>query len=289
MIEERAWYARPKSEVLQLLQTDPLKGLSPEEAAKRLAQYGPNELAAEKKTSPWKMLLEQFTSILIVILLAATVVSAVLGETLDALVIFIIVIACAVLGFVQEYRASKAMEALKKMAALTAPVVRGGEECQVPAAEVVPGDIVILNTGEKVPADCLLLEAVNLKAEEAALTGESMPVSKEAGIVLAPETALGDRRNMVFAATVINYGRGRGVVVATGMQTEFGRIAGLMQEVEAPPTPLEQRLDVVGKWLGILCLAVVGLVTGVEVLLRGEPLLAMFIWGVSLAVAAVPE
>lgn len=154
---------------------------------------------------------------------------------------------------------------------------------------MVPGNIIFLNTGDKVPADCRLLEELNLKAEEAALTGESVPVEKDAGAVISGDASPGDRKNMCFSATIVTYGRGKAVVTATGMQTEFGKIAGLLQEVEASPTPLEQRLAIVGKWLGILCLAIVAVVTLIEVVFRHEPVLDMFIWAVSLAVAAVPE
>ncbi|MEW6425686.1 MAG: cation-translocating P-type ATPase [Bacillota bacterium] len=283
------WHALTKEEVLRLLETDPERGLTSEEAKKRLEKYGPNELTEKKKISPVKLFLRQFTSVLMLILIAAVIISAALGETLDALIILVIVLACGILGFIQEFRAEKAMAALKKMAALTALVIRDGKETRVPVAELVPGDNIFLNTGDKVPADCRLLEGLNLKAEEAALTGESVPTEKDAGVVLKEDAPPGDRKNMCFSATIITYGHGKAVVTATGMQTEFGKIAGLLQEVEAPPTPLEQRLAVVGKWLGILCLAIVAVVTLIEVVFRHEPVLDMFIWAVSLAVAAVPE
>jgi len=283
------WHAMDPASLASELETDPERGLSPQEAEKRLREHGPNTLREQKKASALSLFFEQFKDILIVILLCATVISALMGEMLDAVVIFVIVIACATLGFVQEFRAEKALEALKKMTALAATAVRGGEEVKVPAAELVPGDVVVLSAGDRVPADVRLVETHNLKIEEAALTGESEPTSKSAAAGVDPDAAVGDRRNMAYSATTVTYGRGVGVVVGTGMNTEFGRIAGMLQEVEAPTTPLEKRIAVVGKWLGILCLAIVTLVTAVQVLIRGKPMLDMLLWGISLAVAAVPE
>ena len=282
------WYALPEEEALRTLNSN-RNGLDQGEVGKRLEKYGPNVLAEEERTTPFKIFVEQFKNFLILILIGAVVVSAAIGEVLDAGVILAIVIACAVLGFIQEYRSERAIQALKKMAAPTAKVIRDGREQEVHASEVVPGDIILLATGDRVPADARVIEAANLTTDEASLTGESVPVEKSTDPIHQAELAVGDRANMVFSATVVTYGRGKGVVTATGMETEFGRIAGMIQEIEEKRTPLEERLDHIGKWLGILCLIVVAVVFVLEVVLRGASLLEMFIWSVSLAVAAVPE
>jgi Ca2+-transporting ATPase len=280
------WYNLSVEEVLSGLNSS-RDGLSPKEAARRLAEYGPNELREANKISPWVILLEQFKSFLIIILLAAVALSALLGEVTDAIVIFIIIVFAAGLGFIQEYRAERSMEALKKMTAPTASTIRGGREMEITARELVPGDIVLLKTGDRTPADARLLEAINLKAEEASLTGESIAVEKNTGPVYG-EVGVGDRKNMVFAGTTVAYGRGMAVVSATGMSTEFGQIARLLQEVEEEETPLQVNLDRMGKWIviGALGLCTILAVLGV---LRGNKILDMLLWGVSLAVAAVPE
>jgi len=262
-------------------------GLSQEEAQRRLAQFGHNELAAGEKVSPWKIFLEQFKNFLIIILLVAVVLSAVVGEVADAVVIFVIVLFAAGLGFIQEYRAERAMEALKKMAAPMASVLRDGKEVEIPSRELVPGDIIILRTGDRIPADCRLIEAVNLKADEASLTGESVPVEKTAK-ALPGEVTIGDRKNMAFMGTAAVYGRGTAVVTATGMGTEFGKIATMLQEVEKEQTPLQINLDKLGKLIAIGSLALCFILAAIGVL-RGHEILEMLIWGVSLAVAAVPE
>jgi Ca2+-transporting ATPase len=262
-------------------------GLSRAEARERLKRVGPNELAAGKKISPVLIFLRQFANLLILILMGATVVSFLLGEHLDAYVIMAIVLACVVLGFVQEYRAEKAAAALQKLAAPVATVIREGREEEIPAREVVPGDLLVLHTGDRVAADARLLMQVNLKADEALLTGESTAVSKN----LAPlpaETAVADRRCMVFGGTVVTYGRGRAVVTSTGMDTEFGLIARLLEEVVEEHTPLEKRMHVIGRVLGVICLAVAA-GAGFLGVVRGHGWLEMLIWGISLAVAAVPE
>ncbi len=282
-----AWHTLPKEEVLRLLNTR-VEGLSEQEARERLRRFGPNELAKPKTTPAWKLFLDQFKSILVIILLVAATVSYFLGEHLDAIVITVIVFACAVLGFIQEWRADKAVEALRAMATPEATVRREGGEKKIPAPEVVPGDILILAAGDKVAADARLLEAVNLKIDESLLTGESLPVEKHADRIVEQEAPLGERYNMVFASTTVTYGRGVAVVVSTGKDTEFGRIAGLLQDIEEESTPLEKRLQVIGRWLGGISLAIcVGaVILGVS---KGYSWLDMFIWGVSLAVAAVPE
>jgi len=274
-------------EILKALKTTP-KGLSEEEAKKRLKQYGPNELVAAKKIYPLKIFLEQFKDVLVIILLIATVVSMLIGEFLDASVIMAIVFACVLLGFTQEYRAEKALEALKKLAAPTARVLRNGRILEIPAREVVPGDIILIEAGDRIPADARLIEAIDLHVDEAVLTGESVPVSKTIEPLPDPKIPVADRKNMVFMGTHATYGRGKAVVSSTGMNTEFGKIAGMLQYVEEEKTPLQERLEHVGKWLGILCLVVCFAVAALGIL-RGHDILEMFIWGVSLAVAAVPE
>jgi len=273
-------------ETLQALNTKET-GLSQEEVQKRLQEFGPNELKKEKGASPIKLFIEQFTDILIIILLIATGLSIYLGELTDAIVIIAIVLACAILGFVEEYRSEKALEALKKMTAPTATVLRDGKDVKVQASETVPGDIILLYTGDKVPADSRLIEAINLKADEAPLTGESTPVNKDIN-PLPEDTPLPDRRNTVFTGTVVVYGRGKAVITSTGMNTEFGKIAKMVQVTEEEETPLEKRMASVGKWIGILSIAVC-LAVAVIGIVEGRSILDMILWGVSLAVAAVPE
>ncbi|MDI6805331.1 MAG: cation-translocating P-type ATPase [Candidatus Bathyarchaeia archaeon] len=283
----KPWHALEIKETLKALNTKE-NGLSQEEVQKRLQEYGPNELKREKRKSPIMLFLEQFADILIIILLIATGLSILLGEVYDAIIIFAIVIASAALGFVEEYRSEKALEALKRMTAPTALVLRDGKEVKVQASEIVPGDIILLYTGDKIPADGRLIEAINLKIDEAPLTGESTPVNKDIN-PLPETTGLPDRANMVFTGTAIVYGRGKAAVTATGMNTEFGKIAKMVQVTEEEETPLEKRMASVGKWLGILCVAVCLLVATVGILVKGGDILHMIMWGVSLAVAAVPE
>jgi Ca2+-transporting ATPase len=280
------WHNLDVPEVLASLDSKH-DGLSQEEAQRRLAEFGPNELAGKKKISPWIIFLEQFKNFLIIILLVAVVLSAIMGETADAIVIFAIVLFAAGLGFIQEYRAEKAMEALKRMAAPMASVLRGSKEAEIPSRELVPGDIIILRTGDRIPADARLIEAVNLKTDEASLTGESVPLQKTTQ-ALPVEVNIGDRKNMAFMGTAAVYGRGTAVVTATGMGTEFGKIATMLQDVEKEQTPLQINLDQLGKWIAIGALALCFILAGIGVL-RGHQILEMLIWGVSLAVAAVPE
>lgn len=284
---DKAWHALDSSQVLADLGSNK-SGLAPDEAVLRLAQYGHNELVSKKKISPIKIFFEQFKDFLIIILLVATAISLVIGETLDAIVIMVIVVFAAGLGFIQEFRAEKAMDALKKMAAPTARVLRGGSEVEIPARELVPGDVVILKAGDRIPADSRIFESFSLKVEEAALTGESLAVEKATEPVSGDHLTLGDRLNMVYMGTTIVYGRGAAVVTGTGMGTEFGKISSMLEEVEDRATPLQQNLDKVGKTLGAACLAVVAVVALVG-LLRGHPILEMLMWGISLAIAAVPE
>ncbi len=275
------------SEVLERLGTDPAHGLSEKEAERRLAEHGPNELQAARRISPWAILLAQFKNVLILVLLAAVALSAFLGDVLEAAVIAAIVLLAVLLGFFQEFRAERAIEALRRMAAPTATVVRGGEEREVPARDLVPGDVLLVQAGDRIPADARLLEAANLKIEESALTGESAPVDKTSA-PLPQDRELGDRTNMIWAGTAATYGRGRAVVVGTGMETEFGRIARMLESVEEERTPLQRNLDRVGRILALAGLAVVLLVVALG-LLRGQPFLEMLVSGIALAVAVVPE
>ena len=253
-----------------------------------MTTHGPNELQVQARESAWRTLAAQFQNVLIVILLCATVISGFLGHTLEAVAITVIVLFAVLLGFVQEYRASRALDALREMAAPAAHVLRDGEEVTIPARDVVPGDVVLLRTGDRVPADLRLIEAVNLAVDEAALTGESTPSQKIAGAIGTSTLPLGDRRNMAYAGTMAVHGRGQGLVVATGMATEFGHIARLVESVESSRTPLQINLDRLGATLGKAAMAVVALVVVVG-LARGLPVIDMFMFGIALAVAVVPE
>ncbi|MBI1880924.1 MAG: HAD-IC family P-type ATPase, partial [Chloroflexi bacterium] len=282
------WYQLSSDEVLRQLNTDATQGLAEAEAAQRLEQYGPNALVEQGLKSPWKILLEQLTNVLTIILIVAAVISLFLGDLLDAAVILAIVVLNAALGFRQEYKAEQSMAALKQLAVPVVKVRREGQVKEIASPNLVPGDIILLETGNKVPADGRLLESANLRLEEAALTGESEAVEKEAEMVYHAEEALGDRRNMVYMGTVVSYGHGLAVVTETGMQTELGHIANLIQTVEQEPTPLQQRLNRLGVVLAVVALVIVGVIF-VLGLLRGDELGEVFLTAVSLAVAAVPE
>jgi Ca2+-transporting ATPase len=281
------WHTLTVSNTFEKLKSIP-QGLTTAEAAGRLVEYGPNELQALGRISPWEILLEQFKNVLIVILILATALSFFLGHMIEAVAITIILLFAVLLGFVQEYRAERAIEALRQMAAPTATVIREGNETEVPARELVPGDVILLTAGDKVPGDVRLIEAINLQVEEAALTGESVPVEKHTLPLNATDLAVGDRKNLAYAGTVVTYGRGRAVVVATGMATEFGKIARMLQEVETGKTPLQEHLDKVGGTLARAAFVVVAIIIGLG-LLRGQPFFEMLIFGVALAVAVVPE
>lgn len=282
----RPWFSLSPDETLLALRSS-AKGLTSADAQQRLTEAGPNELKQGARVSALRILAEQFKNVLIVILLVATLLSVALGHGLESLVIAVIVLFAILLGFVQEFRAERALESLRAMAAPTATALRDGLEVKLPAKDLVPGDVLLLHTGDRVPADARLLEAFNLKAEEAPLTGESVPVEKHA-LTLQGDLPVGDRRNLVHAGTVLTYGRGKAVVVATGMQTEFGRIAQLLQTVAPGRTPLQHNLDKVGSALAKVALVVVALIVALG-LLRGQPFVEMFIFGIALAVAVVPE
>jgi Ca2+-transporting ATPase len=281
------WHSQSIDEALRKLDSN-ADGLTVKETQKRLSIYGPNELKKEKRKSPLKLLLGQFTNVLMIILLIATGLSLAVGEATDAVIILAIVIASAVLGFTQEYRSEKAVEALKKMTAPTANVLREGKTMKIPASQLVPGDIILLYTGDKIPADARLLEVFTLKVDEASLTGESAPVNKFTP-KLAEQTPLNDRHNMIFTGTIIVYGRGKAVVTTTGMNTEFGKIAEMVQAAPQERTPLEKRMAIVGKWIGIIAIIITISVGIVGIVLERRPILDMILWAVSLAVAAVPE
>ncbi len=287
MTVNKLWHNQTKDEVFTILDSSPT-GLTIEEAKIRLSEIGPNEIQAIKRTSAWKILLEQFKNILILILLIATTISLVLGHGVESIAIAVIVLFAVILGFIQEYRAERAIEALREMAAPTASVFRDGVEISVPSRELVPGDVILLHTGDRIPADARLLEAVNLQIEEAALTGESVPVEKHNQPLLGEDLPVGDRKNMVYAGTAATYGRGKALVVATGMQTEFGKIAKLLQSIESGKTPLQINLDKVGTMLARSAIVVVSLIVSLG-LIRGQPFIEMLIFGIALAVAVVPE
>jgi P-type Ca2+ transporter type 2C len=282
------WHALEIDQVAATLQTSASAGLAAEEAARRLAEHGPNELTAAAGPAPWKLLLEQFKNVLILILLVAVAISAVLGHATEAIVISVIVLFAALLGFVQEYRAERAIEALRRMTAPTATVVRDGEPTDVPARELVPGDVMLLRAGDRASADARVVEVFNLQVEESALTGESLPVEKQPEALADADLPAGDRTNMVYAGTTITYGRGRALVVATAMQTEFGGIARMLETIERAKTPLQLTLDRVGMILARAAIVVVLVVVALG-LFRGQPFLEMLLFGVALAVAVVPE
>jgi Ca2+-transporting ATPase len=282
------WHKQNAQEVLEELDSNLEKGLSPEQAARRFEEVGPNELVDRGTKNPWLILWEQFTETMVVILIIAAIISAFVGDLKDAVAIVAIVILNALLGFRQEYQAERAMAALKKLAVPKVRVRRNGHLQEIEALKLVPGDIVLLESGNLVPADLRLVESVNLRTQEAAMTGESEPVVKLVETIQQDNLALADRRNMVYMGTVVTYGRGTGVVIATGMQTELGGIAELMQSAGQEKTPLQRRLDQLGKGLALAAGVLVAVVF-VLGLLRGENLEVLFLTSISIAVAAVPE
>ena len=264
------------------------KGLLESEASERIKKYGPNEIKEGKKISPWQIFFNQFKSTVIWILIIAIVISAFLKEYIDAIVVLVIIILIAVLGFVQEYRAERAIEALKKLASLKATVLRDNQKKEIDSRELVPGDIIILETGDKVPADARLIEVFNLQAQEAALTGESQPVKKHIDI-LEEKIAIGDRKNMVFSGTIIVSGRAKAAITGTGMQTEIGKIAKMIEDVKPEPTPLQKKMDRLGKLLGKVVIAIAVVIFVVGLLFHEKPPLEMMKFAAAVAVAAIPE
>src|SRR5688500_18399608 len=292
-------YRMTAEEVVAELGSDPQRGLSGQDASARLRQYGPNELETEKPVPAWRRFLAQFQDVLIILLLVATAISLGLwvyerdtALPYEGLAIFAIVLLNGILGHVQETRAERAVAALRAMSANEATVLRDGERRSVPAAELVPGDVVLIEEGDTIPADARLIGSTALQTMEASLTGESLPVSKDVSPV-GEEVDLGDRRNMVFSGTAATYGRGKAVVTATGMHTELGNIAGLLSRTEEQTTPLLKELDRVGKLLGGIVLVIAAVVVATILLVEAIRDFAVFldvlIFGVALAVAAVPE
>ena len=299
------WHALKAEEVLKHLEVKN-EGLSSEEVEKRLQHYGQNQLKEASRPGFMVLLWAQLNNFVVILLIAASVISALLGDYVEAAAIMAIVVLNSILGIVQEQRAEQALAALKKLAAPDAQVLRDGARCSVPTYNLVPGDIVFLEAGNFIPADLRLLEAINLRVEEASLTGESLPVQKNAASVLEKNVPLGDRKNTAFMGTLVNYGRGRGVVTSTGMHTQLGLIATMLQNVEAEETPLQRRLDQLGRSLSIGSLILVALVFIVALINQtnisdlftnplgyfaefAEQITEVFIIAISLAIAAVPE
>jgi Ca2+-transporting ATPase len=294
-MQDREAHAKPIEELVSAFQTHLDQGLTTQEAQERLRKFGANELTKEERASPITLLFGQFKNTLIIILLVATVLSALLGETVDAIIIFVIVLFCAVLGFVQEYRADQALNALKRMLAHTIMVVRDGIEVRIPSRELIPGDIMLLEAGDRIPADARLVEIHSLQCDEAPLTGESFPVAKSLA-PLPPDAAVGDRHNVVFAGTTVTIGRGKAIVTSTGMHSEFGQIAEQLSTVVREASPLEKRTTEIGRWLGLIALGVCGVAIVVSIArawmgdqLNVELVLTMSMFAIALAVAAVPE
>ena len=294
-MEQKQWHSMSIDDVSRDLGASN-EGLTNQEAERRLVEFGPNELQAEKQVSPLQIFIGQFKSILIIILFFATIFSAVVGEIIDAIIIFAIVIVSAGLGFFQEYRAERALEALKKMLSPAITVVRDGKEKRLDSSKLVPGDVIILEAGDKIPADARLFKIANLNVDESSLTGESIPVTKKLDS-LSVDTYVADRKNMVYSGTIVTYGRARAFVTSTGMKTEFGKIAKEVMTTTKEKTPLEIRTESIGKWLGVLCLGacLVVVVFGIlrEYLIIGfvstEFMIGLVMFGIALAVAAVPE
>ncbi len=282
------WHLKESSCAVKELDSDILNGLSQEQVNKRIAEHGYNELKEKKKETIFQKVFNQLKDFLTIILIVASIVSIAVGEITDSIVIIAIVVVNAFLGVLQEGKAEKALEALKKMSAPNAKALRKGKIEIVPSRTLVPGDIVVFEAGDVIPADLRIIESSNLKIEEASLTGESVPAEKDAAGVLNGEVGIGDRINMAYMSTVVTYGRGKGLVVQTGGKTEMGKIADKIQEIDNESTPLQKKLDQLGKWLGIICIGVCVLVFAVG-LLRGGELLEMFMTAISLSVAAIPE
>ena len=287
------WFATEKEEVITKFETNINNGLTSEEVIKRKNKYGTNELKATKKKSIIIKFLEQFKDLMIIVLIISAIVSGVIGVTngegiTDTIIIMIVIIVNAIIGVIQENKAEKSLEALKKLSSHVAKVVRDGKLSVVPSKELVPGDIIILETGDFVPADLRIIEAINLKAQESALTGESLPVEKFSEIIKDENIGIGDRKNMLFSSSLIIYGRGKAVVVETGMNTEVGKIAGMMNETLNTETPLQRKLNQLGKTLGISALIICALMFVIG-LINGKEVIHMFMTAVTLAVAAIPE
>jgi P-type Ca2+ transporter type 2C len=282
-----SWHQKNIEEVIAELGSS-LQGITSANAQKLILEHGPNELIEKKKKTLLMMFLDQFKDFMILVLIGAAIIAGVIGDASDTIAIIVIVVLNAIIGFVQEYRAEKAMALLKNMAAQYAQVIRDGNPANIPASQLVPGDIVILEAGKIVPADMRLIETAQLKVEEAALTGESLPVEKNTRPLHDEHLSIGDRKNMAYKGTIVSYGRGRGTVTATGMATELGKIATMLQEEKEIKTPLQKRLAAFGQKLAFAVLAICAIVFGVGIL-RGEEPVLMILTAISLAVAAIPE
>ena len=287
-MENEKFHLKTIVETEQFFKTNIKEGLDSAEAVNRYKRFGKNELKEAKKIPLWRKFIEQFYDFMVVVLLCAAIISLFLGEFADAVTIFVIVFFNAILGFIQEYRAEKSMIALKKLSAPTAEVLRNGMNEKIVASKIVPGDIVLLNAGDKVPADCRLVQAQSLELEESMLTGESQTVKKNTEVLNEEKTVIADFNNMVYAGTTVVNGRGKGIVCYTGMYTEIGKIAGMLQCNQNEVTPLELRLEQLGKKLVIACLLICMVVVGIGIM-KGEPFFIMCMSGISLAVAAIPE
>ena len=292
-MEKENWFNKSVEETVKKLNTNNTLGLTAEEVEKRKQKYGLNELEKGKKTPLIVKFLEQFKDFMIIVLIIAAVVSGIVGHIngegiTDSIIIMVVVIVNAIIGVAQEDKAEKSLEALKKLSSYSAKVIRNGKITVVPSKELVPGDVVVLETGDYVPADMRITEAVNLRAQETSLTGESVPVDKYTTTISSEDVGIGDRTNMVFSSSLITYGRGQGIVVETGMNTEVGKIADIINTAEEQGTPLQQKLNKLGKTLGIVALAICAVIFVVGLLYGKEPI-HMFMTAVSLAVAAIPE
>ena len=290
---QNKWFNESAEETCKILETNFNNGLNVEEVSERQKKYGLNELEAKKKKTLFQKFLEQFKDFMIIVLIISAIISGIIGVIegegiTDTLIILVVVIVNAIIGVMQENKAEKSLEALQKLSSHVAKVVRNGKLQVVQSRELVPGDIVVLETGDYVPADLRLFESVNLKAQEAALTGESVPVEKITEIINNDEIGIGDRKNMVFSSSLITYGRGKGIVTSTGMNTEVGKIAGIINETIDTETPLQIKLNKLGKTLGIVALVICAIIFGIGLLYGKEPI-HMFMTAVSLAVAAIPE
>ena len=290
---EKNWFSKSVDEVKKELLTDLEKGLTDEQISKQREKFGKNELKAQKKKSLFVKFLEQFKDFMIIVLIIAAIISGVVGYMqgegiTDSIIILIVVIVNAIIGVAQEAKAEKSLEALQKLSSHSAKVMRNGILTVVPSKELVPGDIVILDTGDFVPADLRIIEAANLKSQESSLTGESVPVEKYSEVIKDEKVGIGDRVNMLFSSSLITYGRGKGIVVETGMNTEVGKIAGIINDTEKAETPLQIKLNKLGKTLGLVALAICAFIFIIGLIYGKEPL-DMFMTAVSLAVAAIPE
>ena len=293
-MNQEKWFSKSGEDVAKFFETDMIKGLSAEQVEEKRSVYGTNEIVSKNKKSIAKMILEQFQDFMIIILIIAAVISGIVGQSngegfTDSIIILVIVILNAVIGVIQELKAQKSLESLKNLSAPHSKVIRDGNLQDLESKYLVPGDIVVLETGDYVPADLRLIEAVNLKTQEAALTGESLPVEKTTEKIDKEDIGIGDRLNQAFSSSLVTYGRGKGIVVSIGMQTEVGKIATMLDSVDDSETPLSRRLEALGKTLGIAALVICLVIFAVGSFVHGREIFEMFMTAVSLAVAAIPE